>query len=87
MRQCKPLPNLPFNPINMKNITNNLVHFTPAEKEIVDSAIGYEYLYGNGLIYLYLNNDCCIFWDCTNSADAKDYLDGRNIEEVKGGIK
>jgi hypothetical protein len=68
----------------MITITNNLVHLTEEEKNLIDSALSYEYLYGVGVITL-KTKDSAIWWDCTNSADAKDYLASCNVKELRGG--
>jgi hypothetical protein len=70
----------------MITITNNLVHLTEEEKNLIDSALSYEYLYGVGVITL-KTKVSAIWWDCTNSADAKDYLDSRKVKEFKVGVK
>lgn len=68
----------------MITITNNLKNLTQAEKKIVDAAFCYEYLHGIGVICL---NNWAVWWNCTNSTDAKVYLDGRNVPKFKKGVE
>lgn len=70
----------------MKKIFNNLSQLTEEEKNLVDTATVYEYVYGSGNIYLYQGsvdkNAVSALWDCTDTTEAKDYLDSRHIPEL-----
>lgn len=60
-------------------ITNNVVHLTDEEQAAIRASEWFMYCYGVGVIM----TDNNIWWDCTNSADAKDYLHKLGKQEKK----
>lgn len=60
----------------MIHITNNVSQLSVYERDTILENDWYVYTYGIGIIFM---RNCS--WDCTNTAEAKKYLDSHGMEE------
>lgn len=63
-------------------IKNNPSNLTPDEKQELNKAKYYVFVYGVGLILVETTEGKHLSWNCSNSVAAKQYLENNSVREL-----